>query len=142
MFERVTIRTINSDGWPIDFELKEGQSPKPAIDWLASHGYQPAPGAAVTITAPAANAPEAETAVHALAVEQMTATVADGKVYWKVKGGQFQQFGISVWPETLEAAGFDPEALNPMKPVDLTGWTAHYITKEDGKPKKVVRLTN
>jgi len=55
MFERVIIRTINSDGWPIDFELKEGQSPKPAIDWLTNHGYQPAPGAAITVS----NAPPA-----------------------------------------------------------------------------------
>lgn len=141
MFERVIIRTINSDGWPIDFELKEGQSPKPAIDWLASHGYQPAPGAAVTVTAPAAPS-ELDTAVHTFAAEQMTATVDDGKVYWKVKGGQFQKFGVSIWPEALEAAGFDPEAMNPMKPIDLTGWTAHYLTKENGQPRKIVRLAN
>jgi len=141
MFEKVTIRTINSDGWPIDFELKAGESPKPAIDWLASHGYQPAPGASVTVSAPAAPS-ELDTAVHTFAAETMTATVDDGKVYWKVKGGQFQKFGVSIWPEALEAAGFDPEALNPMKPVDLTGWTAHYSTKENGQPKKVIKLAN
>lgn len=141
MFERVIIRTINSDGWPIDFELKEGQSPKPAIDWLASHGYQPAPGAAVTVTAPAAP-PELDTAVHTFAAETMTATVDDGKVYWKVKGGQFQKFGVSIWPEALEAAGFAPDEMNPLKPVDLTGWTAHYITKENGSPKKIIRLAS
>ena len=138
MFERVVVRTINSDGWPIDFELKEGQSPKPAIDWLASHGYQPAPGAAANVTAPA----ELDTAVHTFTAEIMTATVDDGRVYWKVKGGQFQKFGVSIWPEALTAAGFDPEAMNPMKPVDLTGWTAHYLTKENGQPKKIIKLAS
>lgn len=143
MFERVIIRTINSDGWPIDFELKTGESPKPAIDWLANHGYQPAPGPAITVSnAPVISSPDAETAVHTFAAETMTATVDDGKVYWKVKGGQFQKFGVSIWPEALEAAGFVFDEMNPMKPVDLTGWTAYYSTKENGQPKKVIKLTN
>lgn len=143
MFERVIIRTINSDGWPIDFELKEGQSPKPAIDWLTNHGYQPAPGAAITVSnAPVTSSPDVETAVHTFAGESMTATVSDGKVYWKVKGDQFRQFGVSIWPEALEAAGFVFEEMNPMKQIDLTGWTAHYITKENGQPKKIIRLTS
>jgi len=140
IFERVTIHTVNSDGWEIDFELKAGQQPKTAIDWLSSNGYQPAPAEAEQAAVSTPYNP-ADTAVHTFAAEQMIATVADGNVYWKVKGGQYQKFGVSIWPEALEAAGFDPENLNPMKPIDLTGKTAHFTVKENGKPKKVIKLS-
>lgn len=139
MFEKVTIHTINSDGWHIDFELKPHQQPKPALDWLASNGYQPTPTAVVAPSS-ASVAPE-ETAVGTFAAEQMTATLVDGKTYWKVKGGQFQKFGVSIWPEALEASGFNPDELDPTKPVDLVGYTAHYITKENGQPKKIIKLS-
>lgn len=140
IFERVTIHTVNSDGWKIDFELKPGQQPKTAIDWLSSNGYQPAP---IEAAATAVSTPynPADTAVHTFAAEQMIATVADGNVYWKIKGGQYQKFGVSIWPEALEASGFDPENMNPMKPIDLTGKTAHFTVKENGQPRKVIKLS-
>lgn len=72
--------------------------------------------------------------------DELTATVNDGKRYWKVRGGQFAKFGVTVWPETLKAAGFDPDALDPMKPVSLAGWTAWYVVNEEGKAQKVTRL--
>lgn len=72
--------------------------------------------------------------------EKMTATVNDGKAYWKVRGGVFSKFGVTVWPEVLSAAGFDPEAMNPMTIYDLTGWTAVYILNEEGNAQKVVQL--
>ena len=45
-FERITIKTVDSNGWPIDFEL----APEPgatgaAIAFLTQHGYSPAPTA-------------------------------------------------------------------------------------------------
>ena len=67
----------------------------------------------------------------------LAATITDGKTYWKVKGGRFGKWGVTIWPETLDAAGFG--ALDPIRPYDLSGWTAEYIEKE-GKPDKVVRL--
>lgn len=70
--------------------------------------------------------------------EEMTATVNDGKVYWKVKGGQYRKWGVTIWPETLEAAGLTN--LDPTKPVNLAGYVAHVAMKEDGKPSKVTRL--
>lgn len=134
MFERVTIRTVNGDGWPIDFELKSGQSPKPALEWLAGHGYTPAS------STPAVLDVQNGQAVGSFAAEQLTATVDDGKVYWKVKGANFQKFGVTVWPEVLEDAGINIDELNPLKPMDLTGWTAVYSIKENGQPKKVIKL--
>lgn len=71
----------------------------------------------------------------------LTATVNDGKAYWKIKGGRFEKFGVTVWPETLEKAGFFVNELNVMESYNLTGWTATYTTKDGDKPDKVVGLT-
>ena len=49
IFERVTIRTISPEGWQIDFELKPGQQPKVAIDWLEAKGYETAPAAGTAV---------------------------------------------------------------------------------------------
>lgn len=75
------------------------------------------------------------------AASEMICTVSEGKTYWKVKGGQFTKFGVTIWPEVLRAAGFDPDTLNPMKPVSLAGYTAHYVLNEEGKAQKVTALT-
>lgn len=72
--------------------------------------------------------------------DTMTATVDDGKVYWKVKGEQYQKYGVTIWPEVLADAGYDVDALNPLKAVDLSGFVAICTVKENGKPKKVIRL--
>ncbi len=72
------------------------------------------------------------------AASSLTATVDNGKAYWRVKGGEFQKFGVAIYPEVLEAAGLAD--ANPLKPVDLAGWTAHYVVNDKGKPKKVVNL--
>lgn len=72
--------------------------------------------------------------------ETMTATVDSGKVYWKVKGGSFQKHGVTIWPEVLEEAGIKPDDLNPLKPVDLSRFVAVCSAKENGQPKKVIRL--
>ena len=134
MFEQIIIRTVKN-GWPIDFVLKPGTQPGPAIEWLEEHGYQPAEeatGRAVEVQ----NMPE----IGTFPAQELSATVNDGKAYWKVKGDRFQKFGVTVWPEVLEAAGFEVETLNPLKPVDLTGWMATYVVKENGMPQKIVRL--
>jgi hypothetical protein len=76
--------------------------------------------------------------------EKLAATVNGGKVYWKVSGGRFSKFGVTIWPEVLNAAcatgmiACDDE-LNPMHEYDLTGLTACYV-ENDGKPQKVTRL--
>lgn len=63
---------------------------------------------------------------------------------WVVKGGNFKRFGVTCWPEVLEAAGI-LDKLDPLKENTPSGnWTAHYQEKtgEDGNPKpdKVLRL--
>ncbi len=63
---------------------------------------------------------------------------------WVVKGGKFKKFGVTCWPETLEAAGI-AEKLDPLKENKPKGhWVAKYSERqnEEGRwvPDKVVRL--
>ncbi len=63
---------------------------------------------------------------------------------WVVKGGNFKKFGVTCWPETLEAAGV-AEKLDPLKDNKPKGdWIAHYNERQndEGKwvPDKVLKL--
>ena len=71
--------------------------------------------------------------------ETLVASVNEGKAYWKVQGGPFSKFGVTIWPEVLGEAGFDCDQLDPTQTYNLTGHTATYM-RVDGKPKKVTRL--
>lgn len=70
--------------------------------------------------------------------QTLVGSVNEGKVYWKVKGAQFTKFGVAVWPEVLEAAGF--LELDPLETYDLSGFIATYVKKDDGKIDKVISL--
>lgn len=72
--------------------------------------------------------------------EKLVATITDGKTYWKVKGGKFAQYGVSIWPEVIAAAGWDADALKPTETYNLTGYVAHYALNDKGKPGKVTEL--
>lgn len=72
--------------------------------------------------------------------ESMEATVNKGKAYWKVKGGKFAKFGVTIWPEVLEDAGFNLDELDTDSSYNLSGYVASYSLKEDGKPEKVTKL--
>lgn len=63
---------------------------------------------------------------------------------WAVKGGNFLKYGVTCWPETLEAAGI-ADKLDPLKENKPKGvWIAHYNERqnEEGRwvPDKVLRL--
>jgi len=83
--------------------------------------------------------PKAQTG-ETFQAETMEATVNKGKAYWKIKGGKFAKFGVTIWPEVLEAAGFNLEELDTGESYSLAGYVASYSLKEDGKPEKVVKL--
>jgi hypothetical protein len=69
---------------------------------------------------------------------------------WVIKGGNYKKYGITCWPETLEAAGLlgnedAKKNLDPLKDnKPKAKWTALYVERQDegGKwvPDKVVRL--
>ncbi len=70
-------------------------------------------------------------------------TKSSGKPFWKVYGGTFMQFGVPIYEalnQALTDGIFFDDELVPGTKYDLTGILAHYITKENGQPKKVIRL--
>lgn len=63
---------------------------------------------------------------------------------WVVKGGNFLKYGVTCWPETLEAAGIAAK-LDPLKENKPSGtWIAHYNERQNDEgrwvPDKVTKL--
>jgi len=140
---QVTFRTPNASDWRIAFEefaamVKErGWQFAPAPEKTPERRPEPAQtNGDKPAVPPIATQPQTQT-TKTFPASSLTATIADGKTYWKIKGGRFEKWGVTIWPETLDAAGF--AALDAAKPYNLGGWTAEYVEKE-GKPDKVVRL--
>jgi len=78
--------------------------------------------------------------VMSFPAEKMVKSTHKGKTYWKVQGGRFSQFGVTIWPEVLESAGFNVEELDKEDERPLSGLMAWYTINEDGKPAKVIKL--
>jgi hypothetical protein len=113
-----------------------------ASEWMMDHGYKPGgSNGHATASAPAAPAPSngGNGNGQSFIAESLVANVMDGKVYWAVQGGQFTQYGVRIWPEVLEAAGYDPDELDPTEKHDLDGITAYYTENDEGH-KKVTSL--
>lgn len=60
----------------------------------------------------------------------------NGKVVYKVRGGQYGKFGVRVWPEVLPLLGVDIDGLVPG-PNAFTG-RVRVILDDTGAAKKVV----
>ncbi len=78
-------------------------------------------------------------ATYTFPAERLVGKLEGGKSYWKVQGGKFSKFGVNIWPEVLFAA--DLKNLDPATVYDLTGYTAYYTMKDNGKEDKVVNLS-
>ena len=110
------------------------------IQLLAENGWEPwnAEGRAVVETQRPSGA-EAS-----FEVESIKLAAGGEHPRWVVKGGNFLKYGVTCWPETLEAAGI-ADKLDPMKenqPSEV--WRAHYSERqnEEGRwvPDKILRL--
>lgn len=45
-FNKITIKAVNKEGWPIDFEISPGETTTAqAIEYLERYGFRPAPTA-------------------------------------------------------------------------------------------------
>lgn len=66
-------------------------------------------------------------------------TLTDGKMYFKVAGGQYVKYGVTVWPEVLDGVGIKWGELQ-AKPYDFPGYKAVYVKNAKGSPQKVIRL--
>ena len=112
--------------------------------------YSDAPGQAQS-PPPTSSVPPPAAAQHegslSFEAESLVGSTSEGKTYWKVRGGMFKKFGVTIWPEVLKAAGFDADILNPAMTYDLTGYTATCLLNaeksrpEKEVPDKVVKLT-
>jgi hypothetical protein len=57
---------------------------------------------------------------------------------WVVKGGKFKKFGVTCWPETLEAAGV-ADKMDPLKENKPRGnWVAKYSERQNDEGKWVL----
>lgn len=92
------------------------------------------------LSQPANPPPAEEQAFHSFEAEELVASMHEGKTYWKVKGGHFKLYGVTIWPEVLESAGINPEELDIQKTYNLQRFNAIFITNDAGKPQKIVRL--
>jgi hypothetical protein len=73
--------------------------------------------------------------------ETLVGSMSEGKRFWKVKGGKFAKFGVTIWPEAARESNIDLDAADISKAYPLPhGMVAHYILNDKGQPAKVTRL--
>lgn len=70
--------------------------------------------------------------------ESLVVDMKDGKKYYKVKAGQWQEHGVNYWPEDIKRGGVDPASI-PLSGYPLTDYDVEILMDGD-KPKKVIRL--
>lgn len=81
----------------------------------------------------------AEQEAFTFVTEKLDCTITKGKKYFKVKGGKYNKFGVTVWPEVLASVGIS-EAKLEAKEYNMPGYTATYIVNADDQPVKVTKL--
>lgn len=72
---------------------------------------------------------------------KLICTITNNKKYFKVTGGNWVKYGVTVWDEVLVAAGIPVGKLegNPDG-YDFKGYKATCLMKPDGKPEKIIKL--
>jgi hypothetical protein len=155
----INFKGTSSKGWETQWTLRDESEAmllerfRVFAGILSENGIVPT-GAATNGTAPNGAPPptrtdtiNTQTPAHVVATESETETFAaeklvcsinDGKTYFKIQGGPFTRFGVTVWSEVIGTI-FDLDQLDPTQTYDLTGYTATYL-RVDGKPKKVTAL--
>lgn len=112
---------------------------------LEEQGWTPwEAAAALDSTAVADGGERVPSATKAFDLESIQLAAGGEHPRWVVRGGNFKKFGVTCWPEVLEAAGI-AEKLDPMKENKPQGrWLARYIERENDEgrlvPDKVVEL--
>ena len=109
-------------------------------DLLAANGWQEWNGS--DSSTPAAAMPTSNG--NSFEVESIKLAAGGEHPRWVVKGGNFLKYGVTCWPETLEAAGI-ADKLDPLKENTPSGhWVAHYTERQNDEgrwaPDKVIRL--
>lgn len=118
------------------------------MQYALAHGWQlPSARNAVEPNPPAASSTKANAQTNgthadsglAFRVDLLEGQVQNGKASWKAKGGKFTQYGVTVYPEVLKAAGL---TIADGHNFAANGeWIATYVLGDKGKPYKVIELT-
>tara|TARA_R110000787_G_scaffold150717_5_gene264650 strand:- start:155 stop:640 length:486 start_codon:yes stop_codon:yes gene_type:complete len=150
----INFKGKTSVGWEVMFTLRDDSEAmllerfRILAGILLENGIEPTGKTASPPTFSAPNGAPPTTPAQVVATESETETFAasslvcsinDGTTYYKVQGGPFIKFGVTVWSEVIGTI-FDLDQLDPTQTYDLTGYTATYL-RVDGKPKKVTALT-
>jgi hypothetical protein len=111
---------------------------------LAASGWSEWEASAPAAEVQAGSDEDASRNGKAFEIESIKLAAGGENPRWVVKGGNFKKFGVTCWPETLEAAGV-ADKLDPLKDNKPKGnWVAHYTERqnEEGRwvPDKVTRL--
>ncbi|MBX3003659.1 MAG: hypothetical protein KF828_06850 [Anaerolineales bacterium] len=112
---------------------------------LAQQGWKPWSSEEPGPQKPQAVAERASTAAEkSFEIETIILAAGGDHPRWTIKGGKFKKFGVTCWPEVLEAAGI-AKKLNPMGENKPQGnWLAYYIERENEEgrvvPDKVTRI--
>jgi hypothetical protein len=80
-----------------------------------------------------------ETNPNVFDTAKLLVTITNGKKYFKVKGGPWMKYGVTVWDEVLVQAGI-PVGKLEGKEYDFINYKAAYSLRADGKPEKVIKL--
>ena len=84
-----------------------------------------------------------------LLADRITRTSADGKKYYRMRGGMYAKYGISVWPEVLAQIGLgaivfdDHDAYTIKPPIHVRALVEEYTAKDGTHkrgPQKVIGL--
>jgi hypothetical protein len=144
---------ITSKGWNIQITLRDDDELE-LLDRFAKltqvlEGWEVSPGGNGRKPASAPPPPTQEETTsdngggdlvqetETFAAQRLIGATSGDKTYWKLRGGIYTKYGVTIWPETLEAAGL--HNLEPRQEYDLTGYSAT-VSLEGGKPKKVIKL--
>ena len=149
----LNFRGITQNGWDVQFTLRDADEDAlltrfgSLINKLEANykvvpkGKQPNGNGSqnTPVPPPTGNAPPPTEDLF-FDAERLVGSTSGDKTYFKVQGGKFSKYGVTIWPEVLEAAGFNPDQLDPKTTYDLTGYTAYYSLKDNGKEDKVINL--
>ena len=135
----INFKGKTSKGWETQWTLRDESEAMLLENGIVPTGQ--ANGTSPNGAPPAFTAPVTDTNEQlSFKADELVGSTNNGKIYWRVKGNPFTQYGVVIWGEILDEAGFNSEALDPQQTYDLTGYTATYVRNEKGNPKKVVRL--
>jgi len=70
--------------------------------------------------------------------QKLICEIKNNKHYFKITGGRWPKYGVTIWDEVLVAAGINPNLEGQT--YDFAGYKATYTLKANGDPEKIIKL--